>query len=303
MQIEIYADVIFFINFIMDFFIFWIVSKLIKKKISFLRLILGAVTASLLYCLLIFIAPLRDIYNIFAVTAVLMISIMICFRPSGLKEFIKLIFLTNVSAFSVGGAGIALFYYTNIADIMGNMLGFTIHNFSLKLLIISSSITYIILKFVIKWYRRTFIQKQTFYNLKIYYEGNDIELNALVDTGNSLHEPITNTPVIIAEFLAVKKFLPDNIKLIYTQNDENNLARIINCLSESEYAGKIRMIPYSSLGKKNGILIGFKADKIEILGEKKVLINNAIIAIYNFKLSKDGFYNALLNPEVLENVI
>ncbi|MBZ4667939.1 MAG: Sporulation factor SpoIIGA, partial [Defluviitaleaceae bacterium] len=49
-QIEIYADVVFFLNLVMDYFILWIVSKIIKKKVSFKRLLLGAFLGALFYC-------------------------------------------------------------------------------------------------------------------------------------------------------------------------------------------------------------------------------------------------------------
>lgn len=303
MQIEVYADVVFLVNFIMDFFIFWIVTKLIKKKIKLLNLILGALTASFLYCLLIFTQMFRPIYNIFAVIAILMISIMVCFKPKTIKEFITLIFLTNISAFFIGGLSIALFYFTNISDLLGNMLKFNINNFSFKLLIFSVCSTYIVIKLSISWYKRVIIKKQTFYNIKIYFENESVELNALVDTGNSLHEPISNTPVIVAEFFAIKEFLPDNIKVIYYEKNENDLSKMMECISDKKMVGRMRLIPFSSIGKQNGMLIGFKADKVEILGEKDIILENVIIAIYNFKLSSDGFYNALLNPEIFKEVI
>lgn len=303
MQVEIYADVVFFINFVMDFFIFWIVSKFIKKKVRLLRITIGAAVAAMLYCLLIFTVTFRPIYNIFGVIALLLISILICFNPKSVKEFIKLFFLTNIAAFSVGGTGIALFYFTNIGDVVGNMLGFTVHNFSFKILIVSSCTSFVIIKFAVKWYKRIFIKRQTFCSISVLCGENLVELNALIDTGNSLHEPITNNPVIVAEFPAVKDVLPDSLKVIYYEKMENNLNKILECTSNTSFAGKIRMIPFSSLGMKNGMLIGVKADKVTIKADKDIILNNAVIAVYNFKLSDNGLYNALLNPEVLENGI
>lgn len=303
MQVEIYADVVFFINFIMDFFIFWIVSKMIRKKTHIIRLILGAFIASILYCLTIFITIFNSIYNIFSVIAILLISIIVCFKPKGIKELIKLVFFTFISSFSIGGCSIALFYLTDIQNLIGNMIGFSVKNFSFKVLIASSCTAFIIIKIFLKWYEKVFIKKQSFCNLKIYCDKTTIELNALIDTGNSLHEPISNKPVIVAEFLAVKEFLPDKMKIMYYEKNENDLKKITECLSGEYFSNRMRMIPFSSLGKQNGMLIGFKADKVEITGTKEIILKDAVIAIYNFKLSKDGFYNALLNPEILDGAV
>ncbi len=65
---------------------------------------------------------------------------------------------------------------------------------------------------------------------------------------------------------------------------------------------KIRLIPFSSIGKQNGILIGVKVDKMIIdYKEQERLIEDVIIGIYNKKLTKDGKYSALMGLNVLEN--
>ncbi len=131
----------------------------------------------------------------------------------------------------------------------------------------------------------------------IYYKNEQTKVNALVDTGNSLHEPITNNPVIVTEFNALRDILPESVRLIFYENRENDLQSITKLMAEE----RMKMIPFSSLGRQNGMLIGFKPDKIRILGENETEIYNAVIGIYNFKLSKDGVYNALLSPDIFES--
>ena len=296
MQVEIYADVVFAINLVMDFFIFWIVNKLIRKKAKFGRLVLGAVVASLLYCMLIFVEPINRIFNIWGVMAIFLLSILICFNPQNLKECIKLIFITNAVAFAIGGAGIGLFYYTNLTDIMGNALNISVKRFPLKILLSASGLSYIFIKLGMGWYRRVIIKKQSFCDLEIYIGDNHMNLKGLIDTGNSLHEPISNKPVIVAEFNAVKDILPYKMQIMYTENKDNDLCSLISTIDDEEIRKNVRIIPFSSIGKSNGMLLGFVADKAEIEG---MSINKPVIAIYNLKLSTDGFYNALLSPEIM----
>lgn len=300
MQVEIYADVVFFINFIMDFFIFWIVSKLYRRKTNYIRIFLGSALAALFYCLLIFIFRFNIILNILAALFILSISIFVCFNPKNIKEFFKLMLLTNASAFAVGGAGIAIFYFTNITNIMGNLINFNIKGFSFKILLSSTCIVFIIIKLFIKYYQRIIIKKQSFCKVKIFYEDAFLELNALIDTGNSLHEPISHKPVIVAEFMAVKELLPDAVKLIYYEKKDDDLNMLLESLSNEEEKIPFRMIPFSSLGRQNGMLIGFVVNRAEIDSKDKLVAENVIIAVYNYKLSKDGAYNALLNPEFLD---
>ena len=299
---QIYADVVFIINFIMDIFILWTVSKLVKKEVSALRLIIAGATMATIYCMLIFIAPLRVYLNFFSSVVIIMVGVMISFNPKELREFVKLVFLSHISAFAVGGLGMAVFYFTNISDVVGNMVGFTIENFSFKILLSSSCISYIIIKLSIACYRRTLVKKQIFYPVKIFFNEQEISLNALLDTGNSLSDPINNSPVIICEFDAIKNFLPNSLKVHFYENRENEFDFISDNLEDMEFFGRVRMIPFASLGKQHGILIGFRPDKVEIDNDSKIIsLSNTIIGIYNFKFSKDGRYKGLLNPEIIEN--
>ncbi len=299
---EIYADVVFFINFFMDFFILFVVGKLSHRVIKIKRLLAAGFFMALTYCLLMFLTALHTYLNIFASVTILALGIFIAFKPEKVKEFLKLIAFSYISSFAIGGIAMFLFYFVNMPDVLGNIAGVTLGNFSLKLLITSTCFFYIILKLSYSWYKRVIIKKQVFYSVKIFLDESDVLFTALLDTGNSLYDPISNSPVIIAEFNAVKNFLPDKIKLIYYENNEDDLTKLLGNITESSgFAGRIRMIPFASIGKKNGLIIGFRPDKIEItLNENTVTENNVIVGIYNCILAKDGSYQGLLHPELIK---
>ena len=67
-----------------------------------------------------------------------------------------------------------------------------------------------------------------------------------------------------------------------------------------QYISKLKLIPYSSLGKQNGMLIGIKSKwitrKQDETEEKK---ENVIIGIYNKSLTKKGEYRALIGMDLL----
>ncbi len=291
MQIEIYIDILFLINFIMVYFIFFIVNKLIKNRISLKRIAFSAIFATLLYILTIIFIPYNKLLSIFIIFLIFILSIFISFKPKNIKDFLKIFLLVNIVSFCIGGGSIALFYYTNF----NYFLTTTLQYLPLKFLIISIICTYIIIKIFLNWYKRIFIKKQSFYNITLYKNDTNVTLNALLDTGNNLKEPITKKPVIIAEFVAIKPILPEKLKVIFYEKQEDNL----NKLLELGYTTDIRLIPFKSVGKENGLLIGTKIDKLEIHIENKIVLKDVIVAISNFNLSNDNFYNALLNPEII----
>ena len=67
---------------------------------------------------------------------------------------------------------------------------------------------------------------------------------------------------------------------------------------KEKYISRLRIIPFSSLGKQNGMLIGIKPDKFEVINEQIEEKNNVIIGIYNKSLTKRGEYNALIGMEL-----
>ena len=86
-------------------------------------------------------------------------------------------------------------------------------------------------------------------------------------------------------------------------NLENILGGDFESISEetkNKYISKLKVIPFSSLGKQNGMLIGIKPKSaIVIKDENENKINNVIIGIYNKSLTKRGEYRALIGIELL----
>lgn len=133
-------------------------------------------------------------------------------------------------------------------------------------------------------------------NIKVNINSKYTYINAIIDTGNFLREPITKVPVIVVEKNTLVNVIPEYIL--------DNLDKIINGedINLNEYTSRVRIIPFTSLGKENGILLGLKADNVVVqLEENDININNVIIGIYNGILSKNGKYKALIGLDLLEN--
>jgi hypothetical protein len=118
-------------------------------------------------------------------------------------------------------------------------------------------------------------------SLKISLSGKVCFIDALSDTGNLLTEPISKFPVIIAEERKLTNLFPNGIPDINSPDSFNM---------------NMRLIPYSSLGKKDGMLIGFIPDEVTIDGKKAV---KTVVAISPDILSVPGEYGALFNPNIL----
>ena len=67
-----------------------------------------------------------------------------------------------------------------------------------------------------------------------------------------------------------------------------------------EYMSKLKFIPFSSLGKQNGMLLGIKPNYIKVISNETETVNeNVIIGIYNKSLTKRGEYRALVGIDLI----
>lgn len=132
-------------------------------------------------------------------------------------------------------------------------------------------------------------------DLEIFYNGKLEKLKTMIDTGNLLKVPITNEDVIIVEKDSLKSLLPKEL----LDNMQNILSgKWID--SGGVYDYKFKIIPYSSLGKENGILLGFKPDYVKVTAEYETVKSNVVIGIYNGKLSRTNLYSSLIGINILK---
>ena len=132
-------------------------------------------------------------------------------------------------------------------------------------------------------------------SLKIIINKKSKYIKSIIDTGNFLREPISKLTVVVVEKRALEKVIPEYVL--------DNLDKIIDGqeVDLQDYVAKVRLIPFSSLGKENGMLLGIKADAILVeTDEKSIVLSNAIIGIYNGILNKMGKYQALIGLDIIE---
>lgn len=108
-------------------------------------------------------------------------------------------------------------------------------------------------------------------------DGRSMWIQGLVDTGNSLTEPISGRPVAVLE------------KRIWEQ------------LYPEQPPPGMRVIPYHSVGKAAGILTGYPIKDMEVeIGGIRQKCREAYVAIGQEGLSCTGAYEILLQPSMLE---
>jgi len=257
MKLEIYADIVLLINFVMNSFILWAVAKLSRQKLRYLRLLAGGLVMALMYVIVMIMIPFSWGTSMAASAVMLSVGIFVALRPQSVKAFLVQIFLGYLCSFTLGGLGLMLFY--RLAAV----------NVSWTLLIACIISAYILIKLGIRLIEGITIKKQLLCPITIHIGEDSLSLQALVDTGHTLQDPLNNAPVIIAEFDSVKYLLPDGIRLMFYDKQEIDLSGLLSVAAGSRFYGRIRMIPFTSLGLSNGMLVGFRPDRVALATAQK----------------------------------
>lgn len=278
MNYVVYLDVFLIINIFMDFLILVIAKSLIKPQTTLLRCVFGAGMGGILSVISL-LFPYKTIWLRFITSYIIICFVMcrIAFRVKGIRSNIKNMCIVYGVTFALGGAMNALYYYTTLGFVINRILsGEYIKTVNVMRFISIALLTYIITDLVVKCFNKKGADKRI-YRVNLYAMGKEVTINALLDTGNLLFDPISGRKVHIIEYEAVKDIV----------NKEN---------------GFYRVIPFNSVGKERGLLDAVEVDYMEIENGDlpSVKIEKPIIALYDKKLASDGKFEGLLHSSISE---
>ncbi|MBR3003245.1 MAG: sigma-E processing peptidase SpoIIGA [Clostridia bacterium] len=293
----IYIDIVLIENQIMNYIILLATGIVLKIRIKHLRLILGSLIGAI-YTILTYIITIQIYSNFFLKLVLSVVIIYIAFYPQNVKQMWKQVIVFYLVSFVFGGAAFALIYIIKPQDILMKN-GLFLGTYPLKTVILSAIVAFAIIVVTFKIVKSKISKKDMYKEIIVSIEGKEVEVRTMIDTGNLLKEPITGKPVIVVEHTCLYNVLPKEIL--------NNLDKIlggdfsnVNDEIKNKYITKLKFIPFSSLGKQNGMLLGITPEYIKIIDEQEAIKKtNVIVGIYSKSLTKDGKYRALIGIEVI----
>lgn len=204
----------------------------------------------------------------------------IAFREKEKKEFLRtfgsFFFLTYV----LGGILNSIFDHT--------MLGYYLKTKNMFFIFV---LTFLMLFIFVKWFLKWKEQKaeeNLIYPVRVRCRDFLKETIGFLDTGNTLCDPVSGKPVLLAErsFFFLES---DHCK----EETEDCFARLIQ-----EMPQRYCLIPYSSVGG-NGLLEGIRVEEVELQKkEDSQCYQEVIIALSDKKLSSSNQYQIILHREL-----
>lgn len=265
-EYEVYVDSLFLINFCMNLLCLKLVSlSCLKEEKRWGRLLLGAALGTVIY-LSLFLLPggagLRmALGGILSGCAMLFTA----FPIRSLEAFVKMEGRLLLYSMAVGGG--LLFFMRLFKAARGRMASvFGILGVGFLLYLMFARFLSSKRKDSARLYEAVLIRKE-----------RSAAVLALLDSGNSLREPISGKPVCIVE------------------------EEILEKLWEPEEIQGFRAIPYHSVGCSKGILRGFLLPTLLVETEEgRASFTEVYVAAAGEVLSKTGEYQMLLQPELFE---
>ena len=165
--------------------------------------------------------------------------------------------------------------------------GVYIGTYPIKIVLLGGILGFILISVVYSIIKNKHSKKKKVCDIKFAIDGNEKQVKALIDSGNFLKEPITGVPVVVVETMYMFGLVPKEI----LENIENIITGNLEVLNDStRFLSKFRVIPFNSLGKENGLLLGIKADYLQVIENEEYehkKIENVIIGLYDKTLSKE----------------
>ena len=243
---EIYIDLFFLFNVIMDGIIIISTSILLKRKTNIFRIIISSLVGGI-SSLLMFTSINKLVIEVVSVFVIVLIA----FKYKDIRYTIKNIFYMYILSVLLGG----LIYLFNIRVTTNVLVTYFI------IIIISVEVMILYIKEIKKMkniYNNNYKVDITF------KDGDKLSLIGFVDTGNNLYDPYKKRPIILVSNKYKKE---DNFILVpyYTAGGEG----ILKCI-------KPDIVFVESVGCRKNVLIGF-SDSPKLIDGVDVILHKDLM--------------------------
>ncbi|MEG2700850.1 MAG: sigma-E processing peptidase SpoIIGA [Hungatella sp.] len=257
---NLYIDVVFFINLVMDVIALTISGKLLKLPILFLRIMLGGLIGAVWACILsiyrILPIPMEWFITYFGIGSLM---VKVTFQTKGIRELMRGLLGLYLAAITLGGGMSLCYRYASVGM-----------PFVIWVLLIAGTcfgIRYLFLNLL-----ETRKQKSHLYSVILSVGEKQIRTVGFLDTGNHLYDPISHRPVHIASRSLFQQLYREDRLLLW--------------------------IPYHTIGTQEGAMPGIVIDTMEIVGEEsREVVQKPLIALSSHALCQDKSYEILLHED------
>lgn len=271
----VYADILFLLNFAVDYFLISLTAIIVKTGTGLLRQLSGAALGGV-SSLSIFLPPLNTALELLLRTVICAVIALAAFGFGSLRRYLRAVAV--FFAVSAGYAGAMLGIWQLIRPdglIIRNSVVYL--DISPLFLICVSVAAYFIILFARGILGKNGASAQKC-EIKVYWDGAASSFTAIADTGNSLEDSFGASEVIVADGSVAEPLLRGKAR--------------------DDIARRYRVIPCSTVNG-GGVLEGYRCDKAYVVcNDKTTELSRPILAISKTPISGD--FSAVIDPKIIE---
>lgn len=272
----IYIDMLLLLNFIANYLLLLGAGRIAGVGLIRRRIALGAMVGAL-YAVAVFLPGTAwlTVWPIKLTSGVLMV--LIGFGRE--RNLLRVMIFFFAAAMGLGGLILAVELLGGIGLTLEN--GVVYSQFDIRLLLLVFVMFYFAMSILFRKVGRH--SRREFVKLEIKINQRCTMLTALLDTGHTLTDPVSNQPVIVAEASYFLSELPSGV----------DLAQPVEEIKRCRASGirSICLIPYRAVGIDCGMLLALRADSVTMEGQE---LGCLYVALSPTKVSDNGTYQALI---------
>ncbi len=277
----VYLDEVFLLNFVVDYLLLLSAGRLAGEVLRRGRLALGAALGAA-YAGAVFLPGLGFLVHPLCKVGAGVLTVLAGYGGSRRLLRVGLVFFTVSAAF--GGGILALQLLGNRSLTLAN--GVLSSPLDLKLVLLSAAGCYGLITLLFQRAARHSPRRELAPAV-VELGGRRAVLTALVDTGNTLTDPATGRPVLVAEGEKVKDLFPPG-----TAPSRAELYDPAGAMERLSGAGlRCRLLPYQAVGVECALLLALRSDRVTVGGED---CGPLLVALSPTGLTDGGGYCALI---------
>ena len=306
MELVINLDVLFLNDLVMTVILLWAAARLARLKVKIWRLGVGG-TVGAIYTLLLLWPGSRSlpdglyiIFHILLNVGTALTIVRLAYGKMPMRKFVKILGYFYLVTFIAGGAALSLYFIAGSAPSLWIFDWIGLGDSYAWLYLIAVMMAVGVGRYGWNLIREKLWKEEYQFTLQIWVDGRSVEMRGLVDTGNMLHDPVTNLPVIVVESSALMDLFPPEVQEILADNAVDVVDQLDRLVDKAGL--RFRLIPYESIGNEGSLMIGCKPDRVEVVGRTTREVRKVVLGLHAGRLDLEGDYQALLHRKLLEAV-
>lgn len=280
----IYLDTLFILNAVMDYLLLLCSARLAGEELRRTRMIFGALFGGAYAAVSVLPGMgflLKPVFKLGA--AVLMVVAGLGGSRRLLRQTV--IFFALACAFGGGVLAVSLFGGSGLS--LGG--GLVYSGMDLKIVLLSAAGCYVLFTLGLARAGKHVAAAGELVRAQVRLADREVSFTALVDTGNTLTDPVSGRSVMVADGAALVSLFPRG-----EGPDEQALvapAQALSRLNTGELRGRFRLLPYRAVGVECGLLLAIRPDSVWLEGQER---SSMLVALSPTPVSDGGSYRALV---------